>query len=640
MRRAARRARRPRPADDAAARLPHAQGQLADGRPEGLRRSGLGLRAGPQHAARRATRGRAGADRVLRVGPRLHGQVGRGHRDPSQRRTERTPGEGSGRAPRPRRRAEHRRDVRHRPAARPAARPAEPRRSRSALAPDAAQSEPEPDQDLSFELDLSNLDRLAEPGSDATAPAVASAAPADASAMFDPFDEARSGSMQTTLANEQFEQRAVGLRRPRPRQPRRSLAPDQSLAPSEGARAARQHRGPDARPVDGRSGCLRAASGLDSGSGVDLEIDTDAAPRRGRLGRRARQGRRPAAHRHPALQHLPERGRRAVAPPHDRGRRVGDGAAPAGRRSADRARALARRQLGDGRLHRSLASGALARARARPHPGHRPRHRRGSAPVRQRRRGNPPPAAPVRRRLPAGAVARAAGAPGRARAELGAAPRGGHRGLGARRRARERIADRAGDRGRAAAVARSDRRRSAGGQRSAAHRDAAARQCADRQERRRRGRRSSTGERLPPPRQPSRIAPTRRPPKRRPDSAGARRPRRPEPRDAVRPRWRAPEPAASVFGTPRIVQHPRHLRAEAAACGAARGGRPQVARASTFGEVEDDIDAVDAVDLELFPIFEEEAQELLPKLDSQLRDWLREPATSATRRRACARCTR
>ncbi|MCR5883664.1 Hpt domain-containing protein [Rhizobacter sp. J219] len=40
---------------------------------------------------------------------------------------------------------------------------------------------------------------------------------------------------------------------------------------------------------------------------------------------------------------------------------------------------------------------------------------------------------------------------------------------------------------------------------------------------------------------------------------------------------------------------------------------------------EDDIDAVDAVDAELFPIFEEEAEELLPQLDSKLRDWARRP---------------
>ncbi len=40
---------------------------------------------------------------------------------------------------------------------------------------------------------------------------------------------------------------------------------------------------------------------------------------------------------------------------------------------------------------------------------------------------------------------------------------------------------------------------------------------------------------------------------------------------------------------------------------------------------EDDIDSVDAVDAELFPIFEEEAEELLPQLDSKLREWARRP---------------
>lgn len=44
---------------------------------------------------------------------------------------------------------------------------------------------------------------------------------------------------------------------------------------------------------------------------------------------------------------------------------------------------------------------------------------------------------------------------------------------------------------------------------------------------------------------------------------------------------------------------------------------------------EDDIDAVDAVDAELFPIFEEEAEELLPQLDSKLREWARRPTDNA-----------
>lgn len=43
----------------------------------------------------------------------------------------------------------------------------------------------------------------------------------------------------------------------------------------------------------------------------------------------------------------------------------------------------------------------------------------------------------------------------------------------------------------------------------------------------------------------------------------------------------------------------------------------------------EDIDAVDAVDPELFPIFEEEGQDLLPRLAAQLRDWARRPADTS-----------
>src|SRR4029078_3818461 len=71
--------------------------------------------------------------------------------------------------------------------------------------PAAAQPEAEP-EDLSFELDLSNLDRLVEPGSPPSAAPVLEPTVADASAMFDRFDDARSDAMQTTLTNEQFDQ--------------------------------------------------------------------------------------------------------------------------------------------------------------------------------------------------------------------------------------------------------------------------------------------------------------------------------------------------------------------------------------------------------------------------------------------------
>jgi len=53
--------------------------------------------------------------------------------------------------------------------------------------------------------------------------------------------------------------------------------------------------------------------------------------------------------------------------------------------------------------------------------------------------------------------------------------------------------------------------------------------------------------------------------------------------------------------------------------------RAMQARADAFDD-EEDIDAVDSIDTELFPIFEEEAAELLPQLQSRLRDWADRPA--------------
>ncbi len=58
---------------------------------------------------------------------------------------------------------------------------------------------------------------------------------------------------------------------------------------------------------------------------------------------------------------------------------------------------------------------------------------------------------------------------------------------------------------------------------------------------------------------------------------------------------------------------------------------PEVARVTPGGtadarlDSDEDIDAVDAVDAELFPFFEEEAQDLLPQLATGLRDWARRP---------------
>jgi len=53
-------------------------------------------------------------------------------------------------------------------------------------------------------------------------------------------------------------------------------------------------------------------------------------------------------------------------------------------------------------------------------------------------------------------------------------------------------------------------------------------------------------------------------------------------------------------------------------------------------EDDDDLDAVDAVDAELFPFFQEEATELLPQLAARLRDWAEAPADAA-RPAACMR---
>jgi chemosensory pili system protein ChpA (sensor histidine kinase/response regulator) len=46
-------------------------------------------------------------------------------------------------------------------------------------------------------------------------------------------------------------------------------------------------------------------------------------------------------------------------------------------------------------------------------------------------------------------------------------------------------------------------------------------------------------------------------------------------------------------------------------------------------DADDVIDAVDAIDVDLFPIFDEEAEELLPQLASRLRDWVKKPGDAA-----------
>ena len=58
---------------------------------------------------------------------------------------------------------------------------------------------------------------------------------------------------------------------------------------------------------------------------------------------------------------------------------------------------------------------------------------------------------------------------------------------------------------------------------------------------------------------------------------------------------------------------------------------PHRSAAASHGLVDADevIDAVDAIDADLFPIFDEEAEELLPQLTSRLRDWAKKPGEAA-----------
>ena len=56
-----------------------------------------------------------------------------------------------------------------------------------------------------------------------------------------------------------------------------------------------------------------------------------------------------------------------------------------------------------------------------------------------------------------------------------------------------------------------------------------------------------------------------------------------------------------------------------------------LASVPVFEDEDDDIDAVDAIDLELFPIFEEEAVELMPQLGGALRQWSARPADQSAR---------
>jgi chemosensory pili system protein ChpA (sensor histidine kinase/response regulator) len=102
---------------------------------------------------------------------------------------------------------------------------------------------------------------------------------------------------------------------------------------------------------------------------------------------------------------------------------------------------------------------------------------------------------------------------------------------------------------------------------------------------------------------------------------------------------RPAEPLVQVLGQPALaapvqavapvtapVAAPSHSTENFAAVGlVAPKGLGIVPRSLTEQEAEDEIDVLDALDPDLFPIFEEEAQELLPQMGGALRQWTSRP---------------
>jgi len=88
-----------------------------------------------------------------------------------------------------------------------------------------------------------------------------------------------------------------------------------------------------------------------------------------------------------------------------------------------------------------------------------------------------------------------------------------------------------------------------------------------------------------------------------------------------------PEATAAPSVAPPSEAEPL-AEALAATAAAADVEAAPVAPAASLAAIGDDdaIDAVDAIDAELFPIFEEEADELLPQLQGRLREWHEQPA--------------
>jgi chemosensory pili system protein ChpA (sensor histidine kinase/response regulator) len=96
----------------------------------------------------------------------------------------------------------------------------------------------------------------------------------------------------------------------------------------------------------------------------------------------------------------------------------------------------------------------------------------------------------------------------------------------------------------------------------------------------------------------------------------------------------APADLAAVFTA--AVHQPALPQADSRFVSLPAGPAGQGARAAMYGD-DDDIDAVDDIDVELFPIFDEEASELLLQLQTRLHEWRDQPAEAAAAASACMR---
>ena len=89
-------------------------------------------------------------------------------------------------------------------------------------------------------------------------------------------------------------------------------------------------------------------------------------------------------------------------------------------------------------------------------------------------------------------------------------------------------------------------------------------------------------------------------------------------------------PVAAVFVAPPVLVKPTVQSFDASSTEVFAGGDERRRRARAAQD-DDEFDAVDAIDPELFPIFEEEATELMPQLGGALRQWSARPDNASAR---------